>query len=315
MRIILVILFCAILVSSAPGQKLSAKTGAEAHSVITVKSFGKDNVIGNLGYPLGTVVRVAGVSTRGGTKADSEKIFLQIDTVNGKRLERPVEFPFYRAASEIKKPHPGKRFDYDVHEYGIFDGVVERPGSLDAAPMETAYDRFQYRPRITIHKSNVGGSDANAQKRQGKIVTKQTTSSPQDSVEMLVLKKSDIFVKEGVQYQSAQSARRINAAIAHLISLGKQSWPTLFAHLDDKRPTMSSRETTGPHQVCHNCYDILRRQITSYPRGYPPSKLSPEYQLDDLFQPSIKDWLLQRRIKSLLEIQIETLRHVITIER
>ena len=88
-----------------------------------------------------------------GLKRDAGKTLLEIHTVNGKELEQRVVFDFHRVAIGIVGPNPGEGFDYYVHEYGEFDGVVEPDKSLgiDFAPI--AHDGFYYRRQITIHKS------------------------------------------------------------------------------------------------------------------------------------------------------------------
>ncbi len=122
---------------------------------ISVASFGRDNVIGFLGQPLGTFVRVTGVAIDGGStprKADAGKTLLQIETVDGRKLTQPITFEFQRAANGIARPAPGQRFDYVVHEWGLFDGVAQWPGVSAIAS-----DGFYYRRRVTIHKDNAAG--------------------------------------------------------------------------------------------------------------------------------------------------------------
>ena len=125
---------------------------------ISVADFRQDNVIGLLGHPLGTVVRVKGVTVDGHTtrrKADAGHTLLQVETVNGAKLEKPVRFHFDRAATEDRLPEFGRRFDYYVHESGEFSGVVQRPKglSIEIEGEGAQHDGFHYRPRITIHKS------------------------------------------------------------------------------------------------------------------------------------------------------------------
>jgi hypothetical protein len=122
-------------------------------TTISVKSFGRGKVIGHLGHPLGTVVRVTGVAVDGETtrsKADAGKTLLRVETANGAKLERPFDFKFHRAAKGIARPLPGQRFDYYVHEYGVFDGIVE---DFEIETLPVANDGFHYRPQITILKS------------------------------------------------------------------------------------------------------------------------------------------------------------------
>jgi hypothetical protein len=124
----------------------------------TVDAFaGKQLPVGHLGEPLGTVVRVTGIAIDGDTlkfKAASGKTYLRIATVNGKELERPIDFEFYRAPEEVKKPAAGEKFDYYVHEYGHFDGEVTPPKELGIKDVPVANDGFHYRRYVTVHASN-----------------------------------------------------------------------------------------------------------------------------------------------------------------
>lgn len=125
---------------------------------ISVADFRQDNVIGLLGHPLGTVVRVAGVTVDGHTtrrKADAGHTLLQVETVNGAKLEKPVRFYFDRPAPKDRLPEFGSRFEYYVHESGEFSGVVKRPKglSIEIEGEAAQHDGFHYRPEITIHKS------------------------------------------------------------------------------------------------------------------------------------------------------------------
>jgi len=125
---------------------------------ISIAELQPKRVMGLLGQPLGSVVRVTGTSVNGteaGGKADSAQTVLKIETVNGKPLATPAYFQFGRAADGIPKPAVGEAFDYFVHEWGGFDGAVELPEEIEAEP-SFGHDGFSYRPQLTIHKSNAG---------------------------------------------------------------------------------------------------------------------------------------------------------------
>jgi hypothetical protein len=133
-----------------------AKPPAEAKRTL-VASLEEQLPVGHLGVPLGTVVRVTGEALDGGTtkvKADEGKTLLRIVTVNGKELAEPVVFAFLRARKDVKKPAPGEKFDYYVHEYGEFDGVVTPPKELGIETFQVANDGFHYRRHLTVHASN-----------------------------------------------------------------------------------------------------------------------------------------------------------------
>jgi hypothetical protein len=148
------VLWLMVVVATVHAMHLRAQQTIKPAS-ISVASFGLDNVIGYLGQPLGTLVRVTGVAVSGEStrrKADVGKILLQIEAADGRRLSQPITFEFQRAANGIAKPAPGQRFDYRVHEWGVFDGVVQVPG----VPA-IANDGFFYHRQITIHKDNGAG--------------------------------------------------------------------------------------------------------------------------------------------------------------
>ena len=132
--------------------------------MISVEALRPEKVRGLLGQPLGTVVRVTGESVAGDStlpRTLAGKTILKIETVNGKRLEKPVYFPITRGPSKLAEPANGERFDYWVHEFGSFDGVVIPPKELGIETPDIAHDGFWYRPEIVIHKSNSASGDSN----------------------------------------------------------------------------------------------------------------------------------------------------------
>jgi|688.fasta_scaffold368044_3 hypothetical protein len=146
-----IVLLPFISVGGLAAQDLGA---TRQNSAISVESLEAARVIGHLGHPLGSVVRVTGTAEDGKAKGDLGKRLLKVETVNGKRLEKPVYFSFNRAAQGIDTPDSETHFDYFVHEWGSFDGEVELPKELGAEEPGIAHDGFSYRREITIHKSN-----------------------------------------------------------------------------------------------------------------------------------------------------------------
>ena len=156
----LAVAFC-LVASLIAGQEPVQQRGRSIVPTVSVHSFDVGRVVGYLGHPLGTVVRVTGVGALGQSKADGGDTLLQIETVNGKSLPKAWVVPFLRAARGISKPRPEERFDFYVHEYGTFDGVVAPPPNLGIDNPVVQNDGFYYRPAVTIHKSNgpsAGGS-------------------------------------------------------------------------------------------------------------------------------------------------------------
>lgn len=134
----------------------SSAKPAGGGKTIPVADFYGNEVVGLLGHPLGTIVRVTGKVVDGdstGWKSTLGKTLLEVETVNGKKLEKSVTFPFGRAPEEVEKPKPETKFDYYVHEWGEFDGFVVVPKGLGIEKPMIANDGFYYRRQITIHKS------------------------------------------------------------------------------------------------------------------------------------------------------------------
>lgn len=124
---------------------------------INVSDFRVENVIGRLGHPLGTVLRITGEAMDGNEtrwKRDMGATLLKVLTVNGQVLSEPQIFRFHRAYEEINKPAFKSQFDYYVHEWGAFDGAVYLPAELKTYTLIPASDGFYYHSEITIHKSN-----------------------------------------------------------------------------------------------------------------------------------------------------------------
>ena len=129
----------------------------QTQTSVSVKQFGPGKVVGHLGHPLGTVVRITGVCIDGEKtrrRADLGKTLLEVRTVNGTKLEQPFIVAFLRAAKDVPKPKDGDAVDYYAHEWGEFDGVVTIPKELEIQDPMVANDGFHYRPQVSIHKSN-----------------------------------------------------------------------------------------------------------------------------------------------------------------
>jgi hypothetical protein len=132
---------------------------AKASENIAVSTFHDRMPIGYLEKPLGTVVRINGECVDGDTlrlKMYASKKILRIDTVDGRKLPEPVDFIFRHDGDNIPVPKPGQRFDYSVHEYGSFDGIVRVPREHrdDENVVGLAAPGFGYRSHLEIHKSH-----------------------------------------------------------------------------------------------------------------------------------------------------------------
>ncbi len=88
-----------------------------------------NGVVGRLGQKLGTIVTIRGqvVKNRSRAKAHSDVPFwLEVQSVNGRRLAQPVlfRFPSLRA-DKPKTPQIGDRFAYLAYEGGGFTGTPD----------------------------------------------------------------------------------------------------------------------------------------------------------------------------------------------
>lgn len=122
----------ALLGFSSPANDKSAKR-------FYAEDFGKDNVIGALGYPMGTVVRITGKSLgedKSHMKAYEGVTWLEIESVNGKKLERPIKRFHYRfidssySTAESPVLEEGAPFDFYVYETCGYNGFVQMPDEL-----------------------------------------------------------------------------------------------------------------------------------------------------------------------------------------
>ena len=161
----------------------------------------------------------------------------------------------------------------------------------------------------------VGGESVGAKAKTKGASAAATVRETQKQVSLLELRESDTFRENGNEILRRDAVERISDAFHCLVNHGKSAWPVLFANLDNNTPSTPTAATRGPHTVGEKCYYILRRQITSYPRGYPYAKISADGDLDFLWDHDIQAWLEERKERTLTEIQIEALQHVIKLER
>jgi hypothetical protein len=136
---------------------------ATATGPASVQTFNRQMPVGYLGHPLGTVVRVTGVCVDGETTRMKEydgKSLLRVEAVNDRKLSEPADFVFDRAADGVSKPKPGERFDYTVHEYGSFDGIVRVPleshgaKNLSGNVIGLAGPCFGYKCELSVHRAH-----------------------------------------------------------------------------------------------------------------------------------------------------------------
>jgi hypothetical protein len=108
---------------------------------IPLAEISNRGVQGMLGRPLGTIVNVSGevVANDSRAKEDADQpFFLRIDQVDGKKLAKPVRYPFRLANQWVKMPVPkiGQRFEYAGYETGAFQGSPD--GEFKYVPAYTS---------------------------------------------------------------------------------------------------------------------------------------------------------------------------------
>lgn len=123
-----------------------------------VSKFTNSNVIGLLGHPFGTIVRVTGVSLGEDDpplKETKGKNRLRIDSVEGMQLKDPIYFYYGTrrdglALKEIRSPGKDEQFDFYMLETGGFSGRAVIPQHLKGkmyepyAPTAFRYSSFFY---------------------------------------------------------------------------------------------------------------------------------------------------------------------------
>jgi hypothetical protein len=92
---------------------------------IPIEEVRKRGVLGELGHPLGTIVRIEGLAEVGEPKdgkAADGKTLLRVQSVNAQKLTEKVTFFF--DGVEADNPKGGAKFKYIGYETGEFDGQV-----------------------------------------------------------------------------------------------------------------------------------------------------------------------------------------------
>ena len=140
-------------------------------------------------------------------------------------------------------------------------------------------------------------------------------------IEKLVLLKSDVTVEGEKTYLKNDAIVRINGAGTSLFQAGRDAWPILLRHLDDKRESIASREVKGPYNVGHQCHWILSAQVVDLPKGYIKSKTregkdgnwhtTPGMYYS--FVPDLKGWFLKRGDRTINEMKIEVTKDILTM--
>jgi hypothetical protein len=122
------------------------KSSAPDAAPISLGELDSRGVAGALGVRLGTIVEVSGVvvENRSKLKANvSEPYFVRIETVDGRRLESPIEFPARAVLSFIEADRldrkVGDRYHCFGYETGGFEGAPDRTFDFVQAFATTDY--------------------------------------------------------------------------------------------------------------------------------------------------------------------------------
>ncbi|MFG0250995.1 MAG: hypothetical protein ACF8OB_19100 [Phycisphaeraceae bacterium JB051] len=139
-------------------------------------------------------------------------------------------------------------------------------------------------------------------------------------VNQLVIPKYDIDnPKYKNQFEIARKAHE------KLVQAGFSAFPTLCQYLDDERNAISSRAISSS-TVGETCFQIIAIHLYSFPIPYTGSMIRQGSDGEHHFRPyfgkitmfeksNIQQWLEKRKSKSLTELQIEVLQHVIEQEK
>lgn len=138
-------------------------------------------------------------------------------------------------------------------------------------------------------------------------------------IDKLVLLKSDVTIEAGNSYLKDEARERIGNAETSLVEAGRDAWPVLLQHLDDKRESIPSMEVTGPDTVGRQCHSLLSAQVVDLPEGYVQSKMrkgkdgewheTPGMYYS--FSPDLKSWFLNRGDRTLNEMKLEVIKDVL----
>ena len=130
------------------------KSSAPEPRPITLGELNSRGVVGMLGVPLGKIVEVTGVVVENRLKSMksyvSEPYFIRIESVDRKRLDRPVEFPARDVspfiAKEVVDRRVGDRYRCFGYETGGFEGPPSR--LFDFVPAFATTPSYQFRTQF-----------------------------------------------------------------------------------------------------------------------------------------------------------------------
>ncbi len=155
----LVSLFFAIFVSLKLGASLQGDDGPK--NTIHVSSLGDSKVIGNLGHPLGTVVRAKGKAL--GVVQDRESRYsgaveIEILEIEGTQLKKPVKFHIWVSNRQFRTPAKGDAVDYYLYETGGWTGIVKTPPGVENPTSLYPGRAFRFETNCVVCQDNLDSS-------------------------------------------------------------------------------------------------------------------------------------------------------------
>lgn len=151
-RVGLAIVFTLILGCAKPNASMPQKNAAVGtEGQVHLDNLRPENIIGHLGFPLGTIVTIEGIVedlNDSNAKADDGRTSLKIHTVNGQPLAKPFHYDFYPA--EVKKgrfstPPANVEFKYVGYEVANFYGHPAEAEKYWPRIPPVATNRFGFR--------------------------------------------------------------------------------------------------------------------------------------------------------------------------
>lgn len=111
---------------------LASGCATQPKAPITLDEVYARGIQGPLGFRLGTVLSVSGriIANSSLAKADvSEPFFVRVESVNGKRLDSPVDYPArdFQLVDQVKPLKIGDEFSCTGFETGRYNDFVDNP--------------------------------------------------------------------------------------------------------------------------------------------------------------------------------------------
>ena len=153
--IVLGFIIAAVALASEHPPTPAATAPAAAVPLAVIRARG---IMGELGVPLGTVVKAHAVVVSGDAlnkKAAAGELFLRLDVVNGQRLKRPalLELTLHDLAKEkLIPPSPKEAITVTGWETGGYEGIVPHEFDYVAGYSGVAFNFQTHFVAVTISR-------------------------------------------------------------------------------------------------------------------------------------------------------------------